>query len=352
MNIDEFKAAYKELTPQYQRLAENIVPAIREFLQKAEVSFLDIGYRIKTIESAQEKVLRKQYVDPCQQIEDFCGVRVICYYPSDVEKIAKILRSEFHIEAEEDTQKRLHPNEFGYRSIHLIATLQPAWLKAPNYRGLEKLKIEFQIRTILMHAWAEIEHKLAYKSENQVPVAFKRKLYRLSAKFEEADEQFEELRHGINEYRQLIKDDAKAGLDRFRTAELNLDTFQTLLDEAFPKMYRNAEMTAELLEEIAPLTLSMADLIDAINIQQPLLEQLVRFDYGNTDNIPVVSDESEDSNDQGIDTWAQVGAMRNALDLSCDTYCTTRLKDLGDILPWRESVQYGRSLLGKVFPPK
>jgi len=38
-------------------------------------------------------------------------------------------------------------------------------MKAPNYRGLSKLNFEIQARTILMHGWAAINHKLLYKHE-------------------------------------------------------------------------------------------------------------------------------------------------------------------------------------------
>jgi len=85
-----------------------------------------------------------------------------------------------------------------------------------------------------MHAWAEIEHKLNYKTDAQVPDVFQRKLFRLSAKFEEADEQFDELREGINGYRAKIKGDIlsenKFNLDQ----DFNLDSFKLFIKHKFP----------------------------------------------------------------------------------------------------------------------
>ena len=61
------------------------------------------------------------------------------------------------------------------------------------FRDYADFKVEIQIRTILMHAWAEIEHRLAYKKQAHIPSHLRRKFSRISAKLEEADEQFEEL---------------------------------------------------------------------------------------------------------------------------------------------------------------
>ena len=64
----------------------------------------------------------------------------------------------------------LEPDRFGYRSRHFIVSVNREWLKAPNYRGLSGLKAEIQVRTILMHAWADVEYKLAYKKRNMFPL--------------------------------------------------------------------------------------------------------------------------------------------------------------------------------------
>ena len=86
-----------------------------------------------------------------------------------------------------------------------------------------------------MHAWAEIQHKLAYKSGDQVPEAFQRMLFRLSAKFEEADEQLEHIRNGLSSYRSEVRLTAGLGFASLRGQSLNLDTLTILLDAAYRK---------------------------------------------------------------------------------------------------------------------
>lgn len=94
----------------------------------------------------------------------------------------------------EDKVDNLEPDKFGYRSHHFVVTLRHEWLNVPNYRGLEGIKAEIQVRTILMHAWADISHKLSYKKKEHIPELFQRNLFQLSALFEIADDRFEMLR--------------------------------------------------------------------------------------------------------------------------------------------------------------
>lgn len=219
----------------YDRLGLNIVDALKTFLGEHKIDVLDIYHRVKNFTSFFEKIDRKGYKKPFDDIEDICGVRVICYYSTDVEKINKIISSEFQILEEENKAELLGLNEFAYRSQHFIVKINKDWTAAPNYRKLKDLKAEIQVRTILMHAWAEIEHKLNYKSDAQVPDKFQRKLFRLSAKFEEADEQFDELRSGIEEYKSQLDKKITISKKFDNSQEFNLETFKAFLKFHFPE---------------------------------------------------------------------------------------------------------------------
>lgn len=327
---EKVRGRYKEFAPLYARLGSNLVGALRTFLDEKGIPYLDVTTRVKDVESAITKVQTKGYPDPFEDIEDWCGIRIVCYYPSDVENICALVRSEFNVATEENTAGRLAPQEFGYRSTHFVLTIKDGWLEAPNYRGLRTLKAEVQVRTVLMHAWAEIEHKLAYKNQDQVPHEFKRKLYRLSAKFEEADEQFEDLRVGLAEYRKTLKIDAKDGADTLRAKELNLDALQVFLDWAYPRRKGSLQQTANLLAEISPLGITMADLVDAVEAQRPFFRELQQIGTPRA-------------------TWAQVGALRNALDIANDTFYQSRIERMKKYMTsgWLERVEFGRTRLGR-----
>jgi putative GTP pyrophosphokinase len=299
---EEFQQQYIQRRPAYERLATNLQQALKSFLSDQGVAYLDILFRVKDADSAYEKIARKEYEHPFDDIEDWSGLRIICYYPEDVAEICGILEKEFDVQTQEDTATRLAPHEFGYRSTHLILTVKDAWMSTPNYRGLGGFKAEVQVRTILMHAWAEIEHKLQYKNTEQVPEQFQRKLYRLSAKFEEADEQFDELRKGIADYRATVSEIVVSNINAFRTQELNLDTLTAFLNAALPG--RVSGSVGDVLAELREANLTMADLVAS-------------FEFAK-DGLPIVEDawRAEDGFFNKSKSLAQVGALRAIIELS------------------------------------
>jgi ppGpp synthetase/RelA/SpoT-type nucleotidyltranferase len=50
------------------------------------------------------------------------------------------------------------------------------------------------VRTILQHAWAEIEHDIQYKSARALPPALRRRLAALAGLLEIADREFQAIR--------------------------------------------------------------------------------------------------------------------------------------------------------------
>jgi putative GTP pyrophosphokinase len=257
-NAGEISDQYKNCKDNYNKLGINLVQALELFLKEQDIKVLSIDYRVKADSSFAEKIDRKHYENPFDEIEDICGIRIICYYQSDVEKISEVLRQEFSVIENQDKETLLKADQFGYRSTHFIVKIKEEWNKAPNYRGLENLKAEIQIRTVLMHAWAEIEHKLVYKNENQVPSQFRRKLSRISAKLEEADEQFEELRKEATNYKKEVT--GKFEKDEYKGVELNLDSLQAFLDKYFPDRLKNLEFTSYLLKRMGRFNISLNEL--------------------------------------------------------------------------------------------
>lgn len=314
LDVAQLRDDYDQRRGLLERLAVNTQQAIKGFLEEASFPYLDVSHRVKEFASLAEKVGRKGYSSPFDECEDLCGLRVICYFPSDVDRIASVIQREFLVHSTIDKGTLLGVQEFGYRSTHFIVSVKKEWEAAPNYRGLAGLKAEIQVRTLLMHAWAEVEHKLAYKSESQVPDEFRRRFSRLSAKFEEADEQFEELRDKLREYRRALMAKAEA-TGRFDiNAELNLDSLQALLDFYFPNRTRNvAQKTGSVLEEITNHGLTMQDLVQSMERGRPFVEE---YEHRIRELFP----------EPGA-RFAQVGALRAALDITVPGYAEARLKD-------------------------
>lgn len=57
----------------------------------------------------------------------------------------------------------LETDKVGYLSVHYFLKLNNKRLALSEYKGYKGLKCEVQVRTLLQHAWAEIEHDRNYK---------------------------------------------------------------------------------------------------------------------------------------------------------------------------------------------
>lgn len=329
MSKEEFRKQYNENFPRYERLAINLQQALKAFLAENAIPYLDVLYRVKDVDSAYEKVSRKEFDTPFEQIEDWSGLRVICYYPSDVNKICEIIKQEFDIISQEDTAKRLALKEFGYRSTHFILKVKSSWMLPPNYRGLENFKAEVQVRTILMHAWAEVEHKLQYKSTEQVPEQFQRKLYLLSAKFEEADGQFEELRDGITKYRVELRENITEA-QAFQNQDLNLDTLGAFLNAALPEREDDKAAVSDVFSELAENKVSMADIVSGFEIAK--------------DYVNVVEKSWRESAIDKSQSLTQVGALRAILEITNAQYRKFRNTE-NDESDWGKGIKESRKLL-------
>lgn len=177
--------------------------------------------RVKDRSSLEKKVIEKLKYEKMSDITDVVGVRIITHYSDEVDKIAEIIEREFSIDRKNsiDKRKTLKPNAFGYLSLHYVISLNSDRCKLTEYKAFEGLNAEFQVRSILQHAWAEIEHDTGYKTENSVPTPIRRQFSRLAGLLEIADEVFINIRNSLDKYQsetdELFQND--------RAAEINID---------------------------------------------------------------------------------------------------------------------------------
>jgi putative GTP pyrophosphokinase len=330
-DMDNLITEYNRLFFKYTRLAENLHQALIEFLSNAGIDVLGVQHRVKEFDSFHEKVQRKGYVNAFEEVEDICGLRIICYYPSDLDKISKLIKNEFEVLESTDKADVLEPDRFGYRSLHFIITVKREWLNAPNYRGLDGLKAEIQVRTILMHAWADVEHKLAYKRKEHVPSQLRRRLSQLSALFEVADQHLDSLREEREEYKQLLIHDKEGRVVVFDASKgLNVDNLQAVLDYHFPDRERVEQDTARLLDEMLEHGITMEAIEDGYFRVKDILLQSEKELFVADENISPGQERR----------WAQTGIVRRILDLTHDTYWSAREKKVPpyvaeDVRKWR-----------------
>jgi ppGpp synthetase/RelA/SpoT-type nucleotidyltranferase len=76
---------------------------------------------------------------------------------------------------------------FGYQSIHYLVQVSEARVALAEYARYRAMIAEIQVRTILQHAWAEIEHDIQYKSSVAMPSVIRRRFMSLAGLLEIAD---------------------------------------------------------------------------------------------------------------------------------------------------------------------
>jgi len=179
---------------------------LRELLIQNEINFHKIESRVKDPIKLDEKITRKNdKYNELYDITDLVGLRVITFFEDEVDKVAKIIQSEFVVDPENSIDKRkLDSDRFGYMSLHYIVSLTEERKGLTEYRRFKDIKIEVQIRSILQHAWAEIEHDIGYKGELTIPDVLKRNFYRVAALLETADIEFVKIRKEQRNYEDSV----------------------------------------------------------------------------------------------------------------------------------------------------
>lgn len=217
-------SGYSEHASLCGALGGKLRPLVIDLLETAEIQVHSVDYRVKTLESLERKLGRKsdKYAS-IEDVTDILGLRIVTYFRDDVDRVASIVEEEFYIDVANSINKsdNLDPDRFGYTSLHYIASMASTRSGLAEYRKYSNFRFEIQIRSILQHAWAEIEHDLGYKSKVEVPRQVVRRFSRLASLLELADDEFVGTRGALQEYATEIQ--GSIGSSRL-DIDLNLDS--------------------------------------------------------------------------------------------------------------------------------
>jgi putative GTP pyrophosphokinase len=204
-DFDREYARAIEVLPAFGRSLESLLD---QLLTADEIGFHRINHRVKSKESAERKMARPRNgatdTGPrtLDALTDLLGIRVITYFRDEIDAVARLVEREFVIDETNSVDRRamLDADRFGYLSLHYVVKLSPGRAALPENQKYGDIKFEIQIRSILQHAWAEIEHDLGYKSEAAVPRAVRRRFSRLAGVLELVDDEFEAIRQEVGEH--------------------------------------------------------------------------------------------------------------------------------------------------------
>lgn len=212
---------FEENYPLYQALENKAKHTVEELLESKNITSQTITSRTKSVSSFRTKLENGIKYNP-KEMQDLVAIRIIANVKSEVEKIGQIIKENFNVNEALSIDKfseLLNTKEIGYQSKHLVVKFPKERTNLPEYRKFSDIQFEIQIRTILQHAWAEIEHDRSYKSPIKLPKHLERSFNLLAASLELVDNQFEQI---ISEIDKHAKETRKKKIGGY-TSMLNAD---------------------------------------------------------------------------------------------------------------------------------
>ena len=215
--MPEYKGTDEELQDTIDDVGLLYNSAIREVETRLKIlsddfdkkhSYMPIHHvqsRIKTFESIMEKAGRYGIEDPINNLDkvireilDIAGVRVICNYEEDLHTMSDLLLAQEDIEMIKVKDYCDKPKDSGYRSLHVVVAV-PVYL----VNRKKMVPVEIQFRSIMMDAWACLEHELRYKNVGELTPEIVSSLKENAEALHSIDERMARIRH------EVLKDDNK-----------------------------------------------------------------------------------------------------------------------------------------------
>jgi len=195
---------YGEEKNKYRDFLNAVVNIIENIINPNEFKRLPISFRVKERDSLERKILRQNsmYKD-LSEVSDIAGARIITLFADAIGGIKQIIKDEFIVIGIEDKADGMPPDRFGYVSLHMDVKISDERTNLLEYSRFKGMQAEIQIRTLLQHTWAEIEHDLGYTNKTGVPTPYdiRKKFAKMASLLELADEGFVGIKEAVHIYR-------------------------------------------------------------------------------------------------------------------------------------------------------
>ena len=206
---------------------ESRVKELKNCCEKFEKKYLSEFTDSLTVRQVQEK------------LTDLIGIRIICSYEDEIEKIKYVIKDNFKDLGITDKTAGLKDNEFGYKGLHMDVALTDDRKKLKEYEIIADSRVEIQIRTQIQHSWSILDHKMKYKHDENMPYELKRSVNRLAAVFELADKEFirirDEIKNAAEQAKKETHDSVSFGDNSMGETPLSFGTFAEFIRQENPK---------------------------------------------------------------------------------------------------------------------
>ena len=262
--------SYRSVQGTYADLAATVRGLLQTALTARGLKVHSIEHRAKSDESFGDKAVRvsdedsnrPKYANPLDEIHDLAGCRVITFFLHHVDDVRAIINAEFTVRETANRSSHLRGSgRPGYESYHFVVELSQARLALPEYARYRGMRVEIQVRTILQHAWAEIEHDIQYKSVDALPAEIGQRFMALAGMIEIGDREFQAIADAHDKVREKADISLKAG--RLEDVELTAESLKSYVDKIYGPDGRmrdwSYEWTATLLKRLGFLNLAQLD---------------------------------------------------------------------------------------------
>lgn len=324
--LQQIEDRFRERRSVYESFTSNLTRLLETLFDVGGAEYIQIESRTKTQESLSGKLSRQDKAEKYRNLEDItdlCGVRVVTYYERDVGDICKIIEENFDIDAENSTDKRksIDNDRFGYISMHYVVKLNRIRHRLPENANFANLKAEIQVRTVLQHAWAVLDRRLRYNTKAEIPNEIKRKLFLVSAKLEDADNNLTEIEKRVLNLRNEYAEEVKAGE---LVSEINRDSIEVFVQgsplvDAIWALAHKSRMAGEVVDADETVTIGhFIKLLQAVGIGN--MKELNRFIIGTMDKVEnVFTAFAQETAKMGITKrFTKYGILRLLFCLSAD----------------------------------
>jgi putative GTP pyrophosphokinase len=242
-------------------LAEVVARILRESLKQRDIKTHSVQARAKDPTSFARKAAIAsdldpnvpKYTDPIKQITDLAGVRVITHFLGTLGDADTLISEEFDIvEKSNKGLELIEEDRFGYQSIHYLIRIKEDRTGLAEYERFAGAIVELQVRTILQHAWAEIEHDIQYKSSETIPAEIRRRFMALAGMLEIADREFQAIGDTDRELEENAERNVQTG--NLAAVEITPKALKSFLDKFLGSDGRMSEYsyvwTARLLKNL------------------------------------------------------------------------------------------------------
>jgi len=241
---------YLTQAPTYEAFTKTATELVKQILNEEGIEIASIDCRTKSLDSLRgklERTTKSGKYKSLSDITDLSGIRIIAYLKEDCTKIIEIMRQAFSVDEMNSVSKdeELDADRFGYQSIHLILSYDDERLRLREFKRFSGMKFELQVKTLLQHTWSAIDWKLRYKNSHEAPKKLRRRLFRISALLDAADDELSNVYSLVSNIKEYYRITLRAG-------DMSLEVDRDSLDVYLTESRRGSQQVAEIKKKLNP----------------------------------------------------------------------------------------------------